>query len=91
MTTTVYGATNSASLHLGLHQLFFFAVPVNGITGTIFIHTQSEFGQTAICRREKEWQRRMGRIQTSHHGRLLNIPTLHLAEFKAQSARGETD
>lgn len=90
MTTTVFVATNSASLHLGFTN-FFFAVAVNGITGTIFIHTQSEFGQTAICRREKEWQRCIGRIQTSHHGRLLNIPTLHLAEFKARSAQGETD
>lgn len=69
----------------------FYAVAVKGITSTIFIHTQSEFGQTAICKMEKEWQRRMGRIQTGHHRRLLNIPTLHLAEFKARSARGETD
>lgn len=42
MTTTVFGATNSASLHLGFTN--FFAVAGNGITGTMFFHTQSEFG-----------------------------------------------
>lgn len=31
---------------------FFFSCAVKGITGTIFIHTRSEFGQRAICRRE---------------------------------------
>lgn len=59
------------------------------IADIIFIHTQSEFRQTAICRGGE--RRFMERIQTSNHRHLLNAPTLHLAEFKTQSVWGRTD